>query len=251
MRKKELFKILLGVASIYIITGLVACGNNNQNNPVPVAGPGAVPGTGVVCPAGSSLNTINGLCIAPNGQVVSSTSSNTIDFMADSYDGTVTITDSSAYKSFLKNAMGVCDNMSWSTGAYDCSSWDNGRLSIVILANTSNSSLYAYFWPYQENKINIFNVNFGLANTNSFWPLVLTMPTSPYNNSQGFMAQSKGNTYTKGYQSVISIVVNQGKIQDGYFDFMLSYSSDGQPVNARVFANGRFTKCSTKQCVNR
>lgn len=239
MRKKELFKILLGVASIYIITGLVACGNNNQGNPVPVA---AAPGAGVVCPAGSTLNTLNGLCIAPNGQVVSSSSSNTIDFMADSYDGTVTITDSSAYKSFLKNAMGVCDN---------CSSWDNGRLSIVILANTSNSSLYAYFWPYQESKFNLFNVNFGLANTNSFWPLVLTMPTSPYNNSQGFMAQSKGNTYTKGYQSVISIVVNQGKIQDGYFDFMLSYSSDGQPVNARVFANGRFTKCSTKQCVNR
>lgn len=260
MKKNEFIKIAFSILSIYVLTALVACDNNkDEGHPLPPPPPAPA----LVCPAGSSLDVRN-LCVTPNGQIVSSSNSTTLDFISDTYDGTLTIKDSAIYRTFLKNSTGVCDNALWgSIGDYSCKNWDGGRLSVVILADPAANQLYSYFWVYKESNYNPYSLfNYyggayaGPQTSTILNPLVLTMPTSPINGGQngggqGFMAQSRGNDYTKSYKSVISIIVNQGKIQDGYFDYMLSYSPDGQPVNATVFASGRFTRCATKQCVNR
>nr|HPI40571.1 hypothetical protein [Pseudobdellovibrionaceae bacterium] len=97
MKKKELFKIFFGILSIYVITSMVACNNKNDGGGAPIPVPG--PAVGVICPSGSTLNNTNGLCYLPNGQIISSTNSSTLDFLAESFNGSLnsslTITNTS------------------------------------------------------------------------------------------------------------------------------------------------------------
>lgn len=230
-----------GIA-VFAFMGVIACNNGSSTSANGIA---LVPnGFDTSCPAGSVLTYAYGtpMCQGPNG-VTTPLYQNVMGGLTYGTDNycyrNLTVSNSSILKTFLKEAMGVCDQAQSTGGLADCQAWANGYLKMDIMSNGSqlNFSLYAY--PYQSS---YYNYSYSMPSFSEFFlgmlgfpvytqnfsafrnPLTLGMTVYPINNSLGFEGRTWGDTYTVANRSLIQLQVAQGKAGDPYFTFTLSYS---------------------------
>ena len=243
----ENLKITLAVFALGVTTSMIiACGKDNSNNPPLVNNnPNAIYG----CTNGTYYN--GGYCHNPNGQQVGVY--NGINFVTDNYYyRNFSIKDGTAYKNFLKTAMGVCDRTQSTGGIYDCSSWVSGYIQIVFqaqTAQTNNVQISFSAYPYSNQN---YYYGYQLPSMSEFFlgiigfpvfdsagavrnPLALNMTVSVINQNKGFEARGYGDLYTLGNRSLIQVVIPNGKIEDQQFDYELAFEGV-------VFATGRFTR---------
>lgn len=166
----------------------------------------------------------------------------------------------SGWRNMLKEAMGVCDR-EYSTGGYaNCNSWMNGWHDLVIIMDGSQASgvsitvrsmpfisnyyNYYYQFPKFEDAILGF-LGFPVgSNPQGFYnPMILNGSIWPVNNSQGFEIRSNGPSYSQGYNKLLQLQVEQGKIEDGSFNFKLYYNG----ING-LAASGTMVRCQTQNC---
>ncbi len=165
------------------------------------------------------------------------------------------------YKSFLKEAMGVCDRENYSAGTAACDAWLNGFNDIVLYTypnkaarlvvrsmplscQNSNpyycSSYYASIPKFQDMILNIMGLPTGNF-AGVFNPMVLDTTYNLTNNSTGFTWRTKGPTGSRAYLQNIDIVIPSGKFEDAQHTFELHYK--GQRA-----ASGTLIRCSTPSC---
>ena len=216
---------------------MVACGSSNNDNGE--SSGGAIPYS---CPIGSYWS--GSACISnTNGNAV------TTDFVAENwYYKTMQITNSSVYKEVLKNAMGVCDRGSWNTGTASCDSWIGGYISVVLQVQSGTAArIYITAYPASTSWI---NGSAGWLSGNGYYQtLPLDLVLSNINNSQGFEGRGYGAGGTYAYNSLFQLIVRNGKVNDGYFDFQLAFGNQNTG-SGQVFATGRLTRCQSAGCVN-
>ncbi len=240
--------------------GFVACskGGSGGEAPAPVN-----PGVGQIPPPQCPNNQTwyGGVCIDP-GQLP--LVNGAFAFYSENYyKKNLRVSSSGTLRSFLKEAMGVCDQATYTGGMLDCNSWTGGGVDFVIQGGATENTLRAIIttWPkfnygfqygYQLPSIGDALLGFfGFPIITSYGayrnPLILDMVISPINNSQGFEARSYGDFYTHANRSLMQLQVFNGRLQDGYFDFQFAY----QPVKssaAKVMFQGQFIRCKNPSC---
>ncbi len=70
------------------------------------------------------------------------------------------------------------------------------------------------------------------------------MVVSLVNNSQGIEARSYGGAGTISANKLFQFIVPNGKLQDGYLDYQLSYNG----TSGGVFMTGRMNRCTNASC---
>lgn len=235
--------------SVFILIGVVACGKSVETNNAPGT-TAAVPLNGnTVCPAGSTLITTYGspMCQGPNG-ITTPIYQNTLagtQYGSDNYCyRNLTISNQSVFKSFLKEAMGMCDFAHSTGGMYDCNSWTNAQVKVDIVTTGSQMNFAVYAYPQLNAYYNYYYAlpsasEFFLGmmgfpiytqqyNTMSSNPITSGMSVFPINNSLGFEGRTTGPLYSLANRQLIQLQVAQGKVGDPYFTFVMSYA----PVNS-------------------
>lgn len=258
---KHLFWVFVAIYSSLI---LVACNKNS-------AGGDAVP----VLPGCYSMSP-TGQCMNQYGVVIPSVNS-TLAYFADNWSNqrTVSISDPTTYKEFLRTAMGVCDRYENSGGAASCNDWVNGGFDIVIEPTPDNLSArltvrawpqynmsynYAYSFPsWQGMALSFLGVppamNAGVYRN----PMVLmpNQPIAPVNASAGFEIRYNGPAGSFSNRNQIQVRVDQGHLGDNTFNFKLYFpncvSTGGAGATCTngygtEFARGTFTRCVTPGC---
>ncbi len=170
----------------------------------------------------------------------------------------MTITNSSTYQSFLKKAMGVCDQGQSNGGTASCSTWASGGFDLVLqagYATNTTARVTARAWPQQQGYYQ-FNYSFPnagqllasffgfpvFAQTGAYLnPLALDLTLSPINNSAGFEGRGYGNYYSQANRSLIQLQVATGKLENASFNYTLSFEGV-------TFATGKFQRCQTVDC---
>lgn len=242
-------KLIASFLVIYSTLMLISCGKDN-GNPGNNYGYGyGVPGNVPVpaCP----VNTIwNGAaCVSNTGAIPNGGVAQYYDYNRYFYgygsvvNGDMTISNSAAYKQFLKEAMGLCDRniWGWEAGLSDCANWVAGSFQVEFAVDSSlkpSVSFTAYPAPSYFN----YFMNIGLSGGGAaFNPLVLTSNNtfSLINDSKGFEIRAQGSYWNGGGLRLIQIQVVQGTLNDGYFAFDLYY-----PYNnvATKIASGKFKR---------
>lgn len=237
---------------------LVACNRNGSDNSgVP---PGYNPNA-IGCTSGTYYN--GGYCYNANGTAVGAY--NGVNFITDNYQyRNFTVSNSTVFRNFLKEAMGVCDRAQTSAGIYNCSSWTSGYFQVVLQTQSAQAThLYATFsaYPYSNGYstwgaqlpsvgdfflglIGFPMLDYGSAIRN---PLTIDAVISNINKSQGFEARGYGDLYTTANTSLIQIIVMNGKLDSYYanpnpndpnqalMDYQLAFQGS-------VFATGKFKR---------
>ena len=262
-------RILWTFLAICSTSFLLACSKGSDNNTV----------TGN-CPVGSTLNSY-GQCVNSYGQVIGldpngyNNGSSIISYFADNWSSqrSITITDATAYKEFLRTTMGVCDRLQNTGGTASCQSWVNGGLDVIMMSpdtsgqnmnitfrawpNISQYGYYSYQSPGVAGAIGaFFGIPYQVNAGGYFNPMSKNDWTvSVVNNSQGFEARSYGPLYSVGNRSLIQVRVDQGKLGDGSFTVKFGFpncvqdSTHSCSGQAGVwFAQGTFKRCQTSYC---
>lgn len=242
------FKDVAVALTTLLMATALGCAKSNDNG----GGPGA--------PAGPAPYTC-----APNTPCTGLPPSN-IGFYAESqnmkgyynYNNSI-LTPTNAYRTFLKEAMGVCDREQYTGGLADCNSWINGYHDLVLMmdntaSNTVRVVVRSYpntqygnaYYSYQLPRWDQFLlglVGFPIAQNPSgfFNPLILNGTIYPINASQGFEVRAYGPQISYGYNKLLQLQIGQGKVQDTQFGFVLSWN--GQQV-----ATGTMVRCQTQNC---
>lgn len=236
---KTLKLIVLAVLTINYLT---ACNNSKKSSTKTAVSS---------CPTGTVLT--NGYCYYPNGQVVNPnyTTNGVAEFAAANYGrGGLSISNSSVYREFLKNVLQVCDQWSYSVGAQSCNTWDNGPIAVVYQATSGNQGTLHFVHYGPTGWDTMFSGGFGFnTSTGSFPHLAVQMAVSPINNNLGFEARGYGSYYTMGGTQLIQFIVENGKIQDGYYNYKIALGSRQTGVGT-VFFEGQMIRCQTPGCVN-
>jgi hypothetical protein len=186
--------------------------------------------------------------------------SNDAGYLADNFQyRNFTITNGTAYKNFMKKALGVCDRTSNSGGIYSCDGWLNSYFRLIIQASSSvSTTLRSIVMVYPQ--VNDYSGWYGyqLPDWNQFWmglfgfpvpsnigavrnPLALDMTVSLINNSAGIEARSYGAYDTLANKSLIQIQAANGKILDSTLAVIMSF--EGQQ-----FASGTMYRCTYPNC---
>ena len=220
-----------------VSTALMAC---DQNKGSDAATP--VPST---CVAPNYINA-SGVCVNANGIVIGGSGPATyVDskgYMSINGGwsmGSMQITDTAAYKEFLKTAMAVCDRFSNSNrGYYSYDSYTNGTLSIqvqvaALTANAATLQISAQQGYYDSYFSSYVGVQTPLPVQN---PIYLpNSPLSVINNYAGFDIRRTVNL------NHVQLIVRNGKLGDATLVYELAYGS--QAINpTRVFATGTLTR---------
>lgn len=153
--------------------------------------------------------------------------------------GGLTITNTGAYQAFLKEAMAVCDNYSYNTGASACSTWAQGSLQVQFTVDASMVP-QIYFAAVPGSSSTWYNLYAGIPTGGvTMNPLMLTTGTtfSLINNSTGFEIRSQGSSLNAGGLKLIQIQVNQGTLGQNNLSYKLFYPYNGV---ATLFATGTF-----------
>ncbi len=241
--------------------GFVACnkGGGGGEVPAPVLPP--------QCPANHTL--YQGKCVNPANFPIPTNPTNPswggyYGYYAENYlKNNLDISSSSTFRSFLKEAMGVCGQAEHTGGVYACDFWSNSAVDIVIQGDTTSNKLRAILtaWPKTNSAFqygyalpsigDALMGFFGFPILTSYSayrnPLILDMTVSPINASKGFEARSYGDFYTQANRSLIQLQVDEGKLQDGYFNFRVGY----QPLQssaAKVMFTGQMIRCKNPNC---
>ncbi|MCK6599711.1 MAG: hypothetical protein L6Q37_15200 [Bdellovibrionaceae bacterium] len=224
---------------------LVACGTNKSTN-TPTVNPYA---NNNGCPAGSTYT--GGFCYNQNGYYNGYNSS--INFVTDNFSyKTFTVSNSSAFKNFIKKAMGTCDRAANSGGIYSCDSWVSGQFQLTVQVNqTQTQALRATFAAYPAVS-NYYWYGYSLPSASDFFygmfgfpvyydtgvvknPLAVDMVVSPINDSKGFEARAYGDNLTEANRSLIQLQVFTGTIQDATLNYQLGFEGE-------VFAKGKLQR---------
>lgn len=216
--KRTVFTLLF----IYGIIGLIGCAKDSNNN-----GGGTVV-VNPVCPTGYILNTSN-QCVAaviydnsPKHYRISS----------------VTITSSGVQRSFVKEALMICDRSSWiNTGVYDCNNWANGNMAIDIDVSSPNSNTAFVTISAEPNSAwvsDFLSTSFSVGLNRlgkAANPLMITLNIAVINNSAGFSMYRIANANdelnpTDAYNKKLELNISNGKLVDSYLDIEIKYGGN-------------------------
>lgn len=241
--------LILGLVTLGISLVLISCGENKSTNTA--ANPNAANNG---CPTGTYYS--NGFCYNQNGTQWNGYQNgytSSINYVSDNFKyKDFTVSNSGAYKNFIKEAMGTCDQAHSSGGIYSCDSWIGGQFQLNVQATSVNAttlrttfavypSTSSYYW-YGYSLPSASDFFYGLFGFPTFVsqsvvknPLPLDLTVSLINDSKGFEARGYGDQWTQANRSLIQLQVFNGKLDQTTFDYQLSY--EGQP-----FATGRLQK---------
>ncbi|MEN0057723.1 MAG: hypothetical protein AAGB31_02720, partial [Bdellovibrio sp.] len=159
-----------------------------------------------------------------------------------STNGDMTIVNAGAYKTFLKQAMAVCDRNIWGgqNGLASCDSWVSGALQVSFRMDSSMRPVIT-FKAHPAPSFFQWSLSYGIdAGGAAFNPLTLQDTTfSLINNSKGFEIRSQGSYWNAGGLRLIQIQVLNGTLNDGYFTYDIYYPHNNV---ATKFATGRFKR---------
>ncbi|MGE5085282.1 MAG: hypothetical protein ACM3MG_03215 [Bacillota bacterium] len=202
---------------------------------------------GVTCPVGSNWN--GQYCVTSNGNIVSPGTTNIryydyiyyfqIDYFTKmptvnwpNSRKSMTITNPTVYKKFLKEAMAVCDRNIWgySSGYASCDNWTGGSMILQIdLDSSLKPSVYFTAIP----SYSMFTFNIGIDGGGmAYNPLALIQNTTYnlINQSQGFEIRTNGSYTNGGGLHLIQIQVVNGKPGDDSFTYQVYYpDANGNP----------------------
>jgi hypothetical protein len=252
---------ILSGLTIFAVVGVIACGKSTNSNST--AGVALVPnGTSAGCPAGSTLIYTYGspMCQGPNG-ITTPLFQNTMggyQYSTDNYCyRNLSVSNSSVFRAFLKEAMGVCDQAQSTGGMADCSSWTSGYVKVDVVTTGSQLNISFYTYPYMNS---YYNYSYSLPSLSQFFlgvmgfpvytqnysamrnPLVLGMSLFPINNTLGFEGRSMGDTYTVANRSLIQLQVQQGKAGDASFNYVISYAPTSSGVSTPFLSGSMINK---------
>lgn len=216
---------------IFITVGMIACAKKDSNK-VNNSSPAVVP--------------VNPAVVANTGPVAyfmqskPSTISNQSSFNV-----------SGQYREVLKNFLGVCDRTGVTLGYPDCSNWIGG-FHLVRLAFQSQSSnqpsFTAFSLPSPMTSGFSFNFSFGFDNGSAYLnPFIPTGATiNPINTNQGFEIRVQGSGFTTGYNDVLIMRINNGKLGDAYLNVQLIVRNENQADN--MVGSGTMYICPSNTC---
>lgn len=237
---KKLFLTILTIGTSVLLN---ACGNSGGGG-----GPTPVTGYGGNCPVGQVWN--GAMCVVNGTGIPVNTTVQYYDYnrVFNNYgyqaaSGDLTITNSAAYQTFLREAMGVCDRMiwGWDSNLAKCSNWVSGSFKVSFSINSSMRPTVS-FEAAPAPSFFQFYFSFGIdAGGAAFNPLVLTNNNtySLINESKGFEIRAQGSYWNGGGLRLIQIQVLQGTLNDGYFTYDLYYPHNNV---ATKFASGKFKR---------
>lgn len=221
-------KIIASFLAIYSALLMVGCGKDGGGggtvtNTVPVCASGQI-WNGSVCVAGTGTGSV------PNGYVQYYDYNRFFTsngWGVSTVNGDMTITNAAAFKTFLKEAMAVCDRNIWGVeaGLASCDNWVSGSFQMSFSMNSSMKPTVR-FEAYPAPSYFQYTLNFGIdAGGVAFNPLVLSQNNtfSLINNSKGFEIRAQGSYWNGGGLRLIQIQVLQGTLNDGYFTYDLYY----------------------------
>lgn len=243
------------IVALYFAVLMVSCSKDSDNG-------GGYPYGGGACPIGTMWNGYS--CTPsnpgypmpggyPNGfPPAAQTTTRFYDYNRFFYtngwsmgtqNGDMTITNTAAYKQFLKEAMAICDRniWGWEAGLADCSSWVSGSFQLEFAIDNSLRPLVS-FTAYPAPNFYSYFVSAGIdAGGVAYNPLVLGSNTtfSLINNSKGFEIRAQGSYTNGGGLRLIQIQVINGTLNDGYFNYDLYYPFNNVPTK---IATGKFKR---------
>lgn len=236
-------KLLTTVIAIYSAAFFLAgCGKDGGggNAAVPPAGGCGVGQVwnGSLCVVGTGINV-------PNGKVQYYDYNKFYTYnmwgSANTVSGDMTISNTAAFKAFLKEAMGVCDRniWGWETGSADCDRWVSGSFQLSLSVDSSLKPAVRFEAVPTSS---YFNGSIGIDNgTAAFNPLILNQNNtfSLINNSQGFEIRAQGSYWNGGGLRLIQIQVLQGTLNDAFVAYDLYYPLNNVPTK---FASGKLKR---------
>jgi hypothetical protein len=251
----------------FTIFNVIACGKSTEKNTDTTVA--TVPLANATCASGQTLVSPYGypMCQGANGYttpIYNNGLSGAYNYGTDNYCyRNISIVNSSVFQAFLKEAMGVCNQATYTGGLADCSYWTSGYFKIDIMATSTQMQMNIYSYPY-SNGYSWYT--YSMPSMTDFFLGMMGMPiytqqqTSatlnplplsfgqiyPINNSQGFEVRSYGNLYTLANRSLIQLQVQTGHLGDAQIPFQLTYSPVGAQ-SAQVFAKGTLINKSAGQ----
>lgn len=251
-----------------LIVWLLASCNNKSNTTIPV-GP-TCPAGQVATPAGCALQ---GNMIPPVGYIQPN---GTIQYFASKSDFIAakdTLTLTSNYRTFLKEALGVCDRCYTTAGqGLECDSWLRGfnmlMMSLAATNSTATHQLAFYSTPQLTQSYYYFAWQF--PKVEDFFLTLFTGVPAPSCNNGGFHPywatnvqydsanSGKGFVLYVNYGPVDStwnhykfrLKIPSGKVGDATLNFQLTVIKTNLSGKDESFdlATGTFTRCQTANC---
>lgn len=261
-----------------ILAGLVACGKSSSDSTVQAPACGVegyvfyngacIPQSSIIglnafgqCPAGY---TVNGAYCYPNNVAGINGAIAGIGFYSDNYCGRTGLTIASGkselFKSFLRDAMGVCNRAHANGGVYNCDTYVGGLFDMVVQApSVASNSLQATFrssprnnfaggygqWGYQLPSWR--ELLFGIPSSQNYYgaylpKMAINMAVSITNSNQGFEARGNGDLYSAANRSLIQIKVPVGKLDNPFgLDYQLFFKGE-------LMASGKMLRCQSIDC---
>lgn len=256
MKKQKLILLILAVTGLTIF---VSC--NNKSVRSTRGCPSGYAPTPAGCAPNGNMTPIN--YVPPiNGTYQYFSSKN--DFMVP----TDSLFPSSQYADFLKNALGVCDRCSNSSGGLlECQSWVNGFNMLMISVSPQatqkhqmavyttpalQNSGYSFAWQFPDLEDYFINVFTGApapsCNYGQYAPYWATdMSYDSHNGGNGFVLYvNQGPFYSPWNLYKFRLYVPTGKIGDSKFDYELqALDKNGHII---PIAQGTLNRCRTRNC---
>lgn len=227
-------KLLLAVGSLLVASVLSACGSSGggSNNNV-----------------GCNGVIVNGVC-QPNGGVIVPPYGTT--YKSGYYGPTSLMMGSNSgdgLRSFLRNAMGVCDVATWAWGDAKCDNWISGEWDVTIQLN-STGQLKDGKYPTYTNGVATFRVyprlsgwnlsaglyspmgaSCGVINNYPYCQISLQMTPNWINNYQGLEFRGYGVQGTASALKLVQIQLTDilTNKQDGTYNMKVSFPNNNTP----------------------
>ncbi len=260
-----LMKKTLLITLVYLsVSTLVGC-NNKKSSSLP---PPGCPAGQVATPAGCAPP---GNIVPPVGYIPPNQTNGLYQYYASKTDYMSpgdTLTPTTNYTNFLRDALGVCDRCSTSIGeGVQCDSWLRGfNMMMISLAGALNSNHQIAFYSTPYISQSYFQFAWQFPKIEDFFLTLFTgVPPpscnqgqfSPYwasdaqfktiNTDNGFvLAVDHGPYISKWNLYKFRVTVPVGKIGDPSFDFQLSVIDKNG--NTADLATGTLTRCQTFNC---
>lgn len=228
--------------AIYTACAVVACsnkkGSGGSNDPGVVPIPPAC--TGTTCPQTTGPVSFNS---------------------ENLYQSSLTVTDTSLFRKFLKEAMAICDQGDiFNYGIYNCNTYSGGYMRLTLQAPAAypmqnNATLTISVLPRSSPNWGLIG-NFGgggIARNPLQLQLAVSMISqSTYpDNIKGIEGRSTGPYYTISQRKWIQFQVPSGNLQNSYFDYRFIYNGQGSGNDpGGVFVEGRMNRCADPTCLS-
>ncbi|WP_374029254.1 hypothetical protein [Bdellovibrio bacteriovorus] len=238
-------KLLASFLAIYSALLMAGCGKDGGGSPAPV---NPVP----TCPSGQVWN--GNVCVNGNPGQIPTSRVQFYDYNkyftqtawgVSTASGDMRITDATVYKTFLKEAMAICDRNIWGlqSGLADCNRWVDGSFQISWAMDSTMKPI-VQFYAYPAPAYFQYTISLGInAGGVAFNPLILTSNNTYnlINQSKGFEIRAQGSMWNGGGLRTIYIQVLNGTLADSYVYYDVYYKHPDRNENIK-FATGKFKK---------